>query len=85
MSLANVQMSGVGGHTWRDRSCKWRRSRKRDVDEPYEKLVVWIRQSWLHVTLAYITSPVLVSDVSDEVAGHPAVHKNDQFLPPYLI
>ena len=29
-------MSGVGGHTRRDRSCKWRRSRKRDVDEPYE-------------------------------------------------
>jgi hypothetical protein len=29
-------MSGVGGHTWRDRSCKWRRSRKRDVDELYE-------------------------------------------------
>ena len=36
LSLSNIQMSGVGGHTWRDWSCKWRRSRKRDVDEPYE-------------------------------------------------
>ena len=35
LSLSNIHMSGVGGHTWRDRSCKWRRSRKRDVDEPY--------------------------------------------------
>ena len=36
VSLSLIQMSGVGGHTGQDQLCKWRRSKKRDADEPYE-------------------------------------------------
>ena len=36
LSPSLIRMSGVEGHTGRDQSCKWRRSKKLDVDEPYE-------------------------------------------------